>query len=533
MRDELHQLIKSLTKSEKRYFTLHASMHRKEGRHVALYKAIDAQKVYDEEALRRMFRQKGYGEQISEAKHYLQRLIMKVLRGYHSDISQNAQVKDLLREVEILRIRGLYELSEKTLARAAEIAETNNFYHYMMEVNYWRRDLLMAQQGKGTSREMFEKEHEKFYLDKKWLLREMNAVNTCSYAFDILKIAPPVTTPEAADALTAKMPELVLNGQLPSDASYFAQANLIYTRANYFLSVNDFLSHYHAIQEFIELAEHSPWLEAEQSGHLAAGLEQMLRNLTYRERYFEAVKVLDRFRGLIRSEWLTDRPGVQAAMVNSLHGYTLTVDLGLGNVQAAVERIPTIIVEMEGFRKYLIDEDYYALYFEIALVAFGKGTPSDALPWIEPMLNHGPRSSSVYQDILYSAVRMLHLILHYELGNQDLLYYLLKSYYRFLGRRKERYGAEDIVYRFLQGALRIGDQREIVPLFEKLAAELRAIRYNPYECHIFAEFNLLAWTESRIEKRPFAEIMRRYALIAQKQENFTISTYPQVLPIVQ
>jgi hypothetical protein len=50
--NELHDLIKSLTKSEKRFFKLHSSLQAGDKNYLRIFDAIDKQKVYDEEASR-------------------------------------------------------------------------------------------------------------------------------------------------------------------------------------------------------------------------------------------------------------------------------------------------------------------------------------------------------------------------------------------------------------------------------------------------------------------------------------------------
>jgi hypothetical protein len=51
----LFQLIHSLTRSEKRYFTVVAATHRDSSAYLKLFKAIDSQEAYDEKALKQQF----------------------------------------------------------------------------------------------------------------------------------------------------------------------------------------------------------------------------------------------------------------------------------------------------------------------------------------------------------------------------------------------------------------------------------------------------------------------------------------------
>jgi hypothetical protein len=55
---ELHDLIKSLTKSEKRFFKLHSSLQSGDKNYLRIFDAIDKQKVYDEDAIKKYSRRR-------------------------------------------------------------------------------------------------------------------------------------------------------------------------------------------------------------------------------------------------------------------------------------------------------------------------------------------------------------------------------------------------------------------------------------------------------------------------------------------
>ncbi len=54
---ELYDLIKSLTKSEKRFFKLHSALQSGPKNYLRIFEAIDKQKDYDEEAIKSAVRE--------------------------------------------------------------------------------------------------------------------------------------------------------------------------------------------------------------------------------------------------------------------------------------------------------------------------------------------------------------------------------------------------------------------------------------------------------------------------------------------
>lgn len=57
---ELHDLIKSLTKSEKRFFKLHSALQSGPKNYLKLFEAIDKQPVYDEEEVKALFKKETF-----------------------------------------------------------------------------------------------------------------------------------------------------------------------------------------------------------------------------------------------------------------------------------------------------------------------------------------------------------------------------------------------------------------------------------------------------------------------------------------
>ena len=74
---ELFQLIKSLTKSEKRYFKLSSSLQSGEKNYLKLFEAIELQNEYDEEAIKEQFKAETFIKHLPSEKNHLYNLILK------------------------------------------------------------------------------------------------------------------------------------------------------------------------------------------------------------------------------------------------------------------------------------------------------------------------------------------------------------------------------------------------------------------------------------------------------------------------
>ncbi len=120
--DSLHQLIRSLSKSEKRYFKLFAGMQGGDKKYVRLFDAIDRQEVYDAGKIRAAFEAEKFVRQLSVAKNYLRNLIIKSLRLYHAGGSVRTRLHEMMIDIEILSEKGLRDEARKIAEKAEKVA---------------------------------------------------------------------------------------------------------------------------------------------------------------------------------------------------------------------------------------------------------------------------------------------------------------------------------------------------------------------------------------------------------------------------
>jgi AAA15 family ATPase/GTPase len=115
---DLYLLIHSMSKTEKRYFTMDAQKSgRRSSRYLELFQAINQMDPYDEARL-----QKKFGRSLPTDKHYLYEAILRSIRDYRSSKSRAAQIKHMILDANYLYERGLYQQSEARLEQAKELA---------------------------------------------------------------------------------------------------------------------------------------------------------------------------------------------------------------------------------------------------------------------------------------------------------------------------------------------------------------------------------------------------------------------------
>jgi hypothetical protein len=139
---ELFDLVKSLTKSEKRFFKLSSSLQSGEKNYLKIFDVIDRQKTYDEDAIKSQFKEETFIKHFPSEKNHLYKLILKSLRSYHSDNSVSSVLKQEIKNIEILYRKALFKECNKFLARAKKTAIEREKFYYWFELISWEKLLL-------------------------------------------------------------------------------------------------------------------------------------------------------------------------------------------------------------------------------------------------------------------------------------------------------------------------------------------------------------------------------------------------------
>ena len=132
---DLHRIIKSLSKAEKRHFKMCVnSVHKNENNYTILFDAIDAQEEYNENKLLRKLKKHPFSKQISRTKYLLYEQILKVLRQLYSSRSEHAKLGALLNSAEVLFYKTFYNQALEVLKRAKKIAIANELFGLQQEI---------------------------------------------------------------------------------------------------------------------------------------------------------------------------------------------------------------------------------------------------------------------------------------------------------------------------------------------------------------------------------------------------------------
>ncbi|WP_052597200.1 hypothetical protein [Aureispira sp. CCB-QB1] len=129
---KLHQLVNSLNKEEKKRVSIRIQELGKKGvKHLRLFKMLTKQEVYNENALKKIFR----GSALSLEKKRLYQLVMEALSQFHQNSTIEHELLAGLQQFHILYQKELYEQAKTKIHQLRQLAQKHEAFHYIQLIN--------------------------------------------------------------------------------------------------------------------------------------------------------------------------------------------------------------------------------------------------------------------------------------------------------------------------------------------------------------------------------------------------------------
>lgn len=179
-----------------------------------------------------------------------------------------------------------------------------------------------------------------------------------------------------------------------------------------------------------------------------------------------------------------------------------------GNFAEGVLREEEVVKGMAMWDAQLPKEYELEFYFLLSTVNFGADNMNRSLYWLNKVLNDP--EPALRQDI-FTYARLFNLVVHYELGNFELLEYMVRSTQRYLSKRQRGFGVEAALIDHIKKLARSTSPEAKHKLLGSLRSVLDELMKDPNESTVLKYFNLRAWVAAKVEGQPFASMVQRMA----------------------
>lgn len=504
VKEALFELISSMTKSEKRYFKLMASRHTigDENNYVVLFDFIDKLDIYDEELIFKAFKGEAFLNRFSITKKRLYDHLLQALDAYHSSNSAEAQLYRQLHAAEILYEKSLYDQVRRILKSAEKQAAKMENFAILQKISSLNKKLIendgYADASLEVIHEMFTKDqfyHEQTAIhDQLWQIKSM--------LFTKLRTRGVARTEEERkeyDSLIVNIPELSDAASLENKYLF----NHIHSALAFALQDNSKCSIY--LNKNLDLFQNNEHYLIEHFNTYVSLLtntifvEESLGNKTISNALLVRLRSLP----LVYSNVINE--DLQIKLFASMNSVELSVLIKRGDLDQAAKLTATI---EEGLKQYdgkISPARQAFLAFKLATVHLGLGNHNESLRWINRILNEPELDPS--EDIL-AFTYLIHLLVHLELKNEQLLPYALKNTQRFLRSRNKLHNFEKVFIHFISKMVKCKDKFDAESLWQQLLSDLQALNGDGLEKAAMEYFDFKAWAESKIKNKSFAELLK-------------------------
>ncbi|TND07595.1 MAG: hypothetical protein FD123_3147 [Bacteroidetes bacterium] len=497
--DDLFRLIRSLSATEKAYFRKFAERHviGEKNHYLKLFAAIEKQKVYDE---KKLLRDEKYIRELPYLKNYLSDIILRAMQAYRIDETVENKIHRVIGQVEFLFSKGLYDLCEKQIRKGKKLCEQHENNIYKIKLLYFEgsirmRDSSIIRETKpgAIDHEILDLlEAEKniiLYLDlQRRLFALMHEKGYSKNSSERKKFDTIMSDPLLADEKKA----IGFNSRSIFYNIWASYSSFIYDYPNLYTYCKKHLALRRA--EFRRLGNADKYIKSLSNFYVACF------NL---KRYGECEKLLQEMRRLpIKSK--DDEIMVYSRYLhNALNLYLAEADFAKGERLAETEwpRFEALKERMDP--RYKINILFKTVHF-----SFITGNYKKSILLINELLTDDLKK---IMPSLYMHTLVLKVLLHYEMGHDDVLPHQVRALQRHAGKAGTGNIFEYIIINCFNDMIlkNIPEEKTMRTAAEKLGT---AFGDPVYRENIFHSFDYLSWIESKINGRSFAGILREKAL---------------------
>ncbi|MCO6490613.1 MAG: hypothetical protein J5I98_19515 [Phaeodactylibacter sp.] len=493
--DALFRLAKAMTPSEKRYFHQYARRHVIGGQnnYLALFLLLSKQEAYDEEALKEALPGPAQKRHFPVLKRQLYQLLLDCLGQYHRNAHPAERAKRKIQAAAILREKGLPGEARQELKSARKLISSYQLFLHLPELLHLEKSLLERE----ASRLSGTRELDRWAEEWRETLDTLGQEGRFAY-YNLLLAKRQFQKVSLADEKEkASILEIIgSDGFRQGRNARSLQARMDYFRAlaTYHFMAGEPEQALACNQALLNLLEENPFLRELYPSRYVAALNNFLID-NYQVKNWEAVE-----QGLAKLRSLPGQPAF--ARIKGLRqkifeqGALLELNMLISRKKHGQARQKASSTE-EGLARFsarMALHNRLTIQYLLAYIYFLNRDFSRSLDCLNAMLQSQQKG---LLEELFRFARLLQLLLHHELGNDELLPYLIASARRAHQGLAPAYEAENLLFDVLRRLGNAAGRKEKKEIFFVLKEKIKAEGLAEKEARFFEYLDIAHWAGKR------------------------------------
>lgn len=502
--NRLFQLIKSLTAAEKRSFRLYATRNQggSDMKFLQLFDVLDKQKTPDENAVAAKLKDITRAQLPNIKRH----LYSQILAGLHLLAQKripSVQGRDYITYAEILYERGLYLQSLKILEKALKIAEKEGYE--MMKLHILEKQKLI--EARHITRTGTLKNEELMSTAEKMLTEVNHTVRLSNLKMKMHSyyiVNGHIGNREEYDKLV-----LYFERNLPrfktDELDFKAKIYLHQACVWYYYALSDFPKCYESALQWVNLYRKKEELLLRDPDLLMRGYHYVLISAYYngdRENFTRRLEEIETFR---KKNYARFRKNSQILSFLTVHTGRLNRDMLYGDFAGAVrDSVPRCLRRIKRYARHLDVHRILVFYYKISWIYLADNQPGKAVDFLQKIFEL--ETGSLRED-LQGYSRIMHLMAHYDLGNYEILAYLVRTEAPFFRKMKEENPLQQAAFRLFKKLSKSAPANHLAVLRAALS-EFETLENDRFRQRALLYLNVPLWILSKTGGRSIGELVR-------------------------
>jgi hypothetical protein len=500
--DTLFQLIHSLEKSEKRHFKLYIkrSSAKEDLKIIRLFDALDRQTEYDEKHLLKIL--KDFTKpQLSNLKTHLYKQLLASLRLLKTNENIDLKLSEHLDNARLLYNKGLKIQSLHILERAKELAKANQKMNFLVQVISLEKKIETLHITRSS-------------LEKTELLAQ-ESLDISSHIDRVTRLSNLalllyrwyVQNGHARNVEDEKDIRYFFKKSLPVDTNaihgFYEKLYLYQSYCWYGFIRQDFLMYYRYSQKWIDLYKENEVMLAVETGHYIKGMHTLL-NAHFDLHNFKQFDItLRQFEKFAKTPAATQHDNFRTHTSIYINSARINQFLMQGDFREGLAIVPEVENKLKEYALFVDSHRIVVFNYKFASLYFGAGDYNTAIDYLQNIINDNQPG---LRNDLQCYARLMHLLCHFEIGNEEILESLIKSVYRFMERMKTLTVIEEAIFTFLRHSFKV-KAKYLKPELEAFLKKIKHLEKNRFETRSFAYLDVISWVESKVYERPMGDII--------------------------
>ena len=499
--DTLFQLVHSLEKSEKRNFKLYIKRNsaKEDLKIIQLFDALDKLQEYDEKLLLKKL--PGIEKsQLYNLKPHLYKQLLASLRLLKSDESIELQLTEQLDYARILYNKGLYLQSLKILDKIKEHAVKYNQDTFLIHAISLEKKIetLHITRSMQDRADRLSAEANDVH-ERRSVITQLSNLALQLYSWYVKHGHARNEKDEAGvkDFFSSHLPP-----NAHEQTGFYERLYLCQSYCWYAFIRQDFLMYYRYTQKWVDLFVAQPQMIGVETGHYIKGMHNLL-NAHFDLRNYQGFETtLKAFETFAKSDIASQHDNFKVYTFVYVYIAKLNQHFMHGTFKEGLQLVPFIEESLAKYALYLDRHRVLVFNYKIATLYFGSGDYETSIDYLQKIINDNV-------DLRYDLqcyARLVHLLAHYEMGNFDIIDYLIKSVYRFMAKMENLTVVEEEIFKFLRHSFTV-PKNKLQPELEKFLKKIKQFEKSRFETRSFAYLDIISWVESKVYHKSMSQII--------------------------